>query len=241
MGKLPFPPLLSQALLVRGNFRKREILARGSSFLNRFAFSLHITAEGCPDAGAGGAAWPQLRKEMGMSSNTVLLHEKTSDLPSHGLSFLIVAAERGVRDMCKEVAEEMGFRVRAVESTAAALRVIETYPVDLALLDWRLAGAEGMDLLLDLRHDHPQTQVAILTANATADFMLTAMKWGAFDFLRKPFYLDELTALLKRAVAHLRSSVESRVAREALRGHTAGAPLSWRPAGREELPPTSED
>ncbi len=170
-----------------------------------------------------------------MSSNTVLLHEKTSDLPSHGLSFLIVAAERGVRDMCKEVAEEMGFRVRVVESTAAALRVIETYPVDLALLDWRLAGAEGMDLLLDLRHDHPQTEVAILTANATADFVLTAMKCGAFDFLRKPFYLDELRALLERAVEHLQSSVESRVAREALRGNTAGPCLIGRSREMEKL------
>src|SRR5258708_39214153 len=149
MGKLPFPPLLSQALLVRGNFRKREILAHGSFFLKRFAFSLYITPEGCPDAGAGAAAWPQLRKEMGMSSNTVLLPEKTSDLPSHGLSFLIVAAERGVRDMCKEGAEEMGFRVRVVASPAAASRVIETYPDDLALLDWRLAGAESNDLQLE--------------------------------------------------------------------------------------------
>jgi two-component system response regulator HydG len=170
-----------------------------------------------------------------MSNNTVLVHEKTADLPSHCLSFLIVAAERGVRDTCKEAAEEMGFRVRAVESTAAALRTIETHPVDLALLDWRLAGAEGMDLLLKLRHDHPQTEVAILTANATADFVLAAMKCGAFDFLRKPFYLNELRALLERAVDHLQSSLESRVAREALRSNTASPSLIGRSREMEKL------
>src|SRR5258708_38753157 len=100
MGKLPFPPLLSQALLVRGQFRKREILAHGSFFLKRFAFSLHITPEGCRRDGAGAAARPQVRKQMGMSSNTVVLHEKTARLPAHGLSCHIVAEEPGVQHMC---------------------------------------------------------------------------------------------------------------------------------------------
>jgi FixJ family two-component response regulator len=203
--------------------------------LKRFACQRHITSERCPDANAGFGGVGHKERKRAMSRNTVLVHEKTADLPSHCLSFLIVAAERGVRDMCKEVAEEMGFRVRAVESTAAALRTIETHPVDLVLLDWRLAGAEGMDLLLKLRHDHPQTEVAILTANATADFVLTAMKFGAFDFLRKPFYLGELRTLLERAADHLQASVESRVAREALRGNTAGPCLIGRSREMEKL------
>ena len=151
-----------------------------------------------------------------MSSSAVraISHEETS--PAESLFLLVVDGERWVRDLCKEVAGGMGFKVYTAETTRAALRQMEMQPVDVVLLDVRQSTQDGLDLLTTFKEMHPQTEVIMLSGQATVDSVVTAMKSGACDFIRKPFKGEELKALLTRAAGRLRNSLEERMAHEHL-------------------------
>jgi len=170
-----------------------------------------------------------------MSSATHIAPEKVTGLPAHYLSLLIIASERGTRESCKEIAEDMRFRVRLADNAVAALRMMESRAVDLVLLDSRLAGRDGVEFLVRIKQDHPETEVVVLTSNPTVDSVLMAMKSGAYDCLRKPFLMDELRSLLERAADHLHFSLESRFARESLKNNGACAALVGRSGEIEKL------
>jgi len=134
--------------------------------------------------------------------------------PAESLFLLVVDGDRLVRDLCKEVAGSMGFKVYTAESTRAALRQMEVQPVDVVLLDVRQSMQDGLDLLAKFKEIHPQTEVIMLSGQASVDAVVMAMKSGACDFIRKPFQGDELRALLTRAAGRLRNSLEDRIVKE---------------------------
>src|SRR5262249_43926794 len=113
-----------------------------------------------------------------------------------------------------EVAAGVGFKVFAADNPRAALRQIEVQPVDIVLLDVGQSPQEGLNLLAKFKEIHPQTEVIILSGLATVDSVVTAMKNGACDFIRKPFRAEEIRAPLTRAAGRLQNSLETRVARE---------------------------
>ena len=113
----------------------------------------------------------------------------------------------------------MGFKVHVAESTRVALRQMEVQPVDVVLLDVRQSTQDGLDLLARFKEIHPQTEVIMLSGQASVDSVVTAMKSGACDFIRKPFKAEELHALLTRAAGRLRNSLEERIVREHFQGN----------------------
>ena len=141
--------------------------------------------------------------------------------PAESLFLLIVDADRWARDLSREVAASMGFKVYTAENTRAALRQMEVQPVDVVLLDVRQSTQDGVDLLAKFKEMHPQTEIIMVSGQATVDSVVTAMKSGACDFIRKPFKGEELKALLTRAAGRLRNSLEDRISREHLQP-TAG-------------------
>jgi len=155
-----------------------------------------------------------------MSTVTQVTPEKAAYQPRHYLSLLIVASERGMRDCCQEVAERMKFQVRAADNASTALRMMESCPAELILLDSWLAGRDGVELLVQLKRQYPETEVVIVNGQPTVDSVLSAMKSGAYDCLRKPFQVDDLKSVLDRATRHFESSLESRETREYLRNNT---------------------
>jgi len=132
------------------------------------------------------------------------------------LFLLIVDGERWVRDLCKEVAGSMGFKVYTADDTRSALRQMEMQPVDVVLLDVRQSTQDGLDLLAKFKEMHPQTEVIMVSGQASIDSVVTAMKSGACDFIRKPFKGEELRVLLTRAAGRLRNSLEDRISHEHL-------------------------
>jgi DNA-binding NtrC family response regulator len=140
-------------------------------------------------------------------------HEQS---PAESLFLLVVDGERWVRDLCKEVASGMGFKVFAADNTRGALRQMEVQPVDVVLLDVRQANQDGLDLLAKFKEMHPQTEIIMVSGHATVDSVVTAMKSGACDFIRKPFKSEELKVLLTRAAGRLRNSLEDRMVHEHL-------------------------
>ena len=85
-----------------------------------------------------------------------------------------------------------------VHSGAGALDQLARDPVEVVLLDIRLGGEDGTDLAARLRARHPDLIVIIMTAYASVDSAVAALKAGAYDYLRKPFFLDELVQALDR-------------------------------------------
>jgi two-component system response regulator HydG len=147
-------------------------------------------------------------------STAVRAISREESSPAESLFLLIVDADRWVRDLSKEVAAGMGFKVYTAENTRAALRQMEVQPVDVVLLDVRQSSQDGIDLLAKFKEMHPQTEIIMVSGQATVDSVVTAMKSGACDFIRKPFKGEELKALLTRAAGRLRNSLEERISRE---------------------------
>ena len=116
---------------------------------------------------------------------------------------LVVDDEVGVRFFLEEVLTRNGHQVVAVESGEAALECIATQEFDLALIDLMMKGIGGMEVLAALRRQSPDTGAIVLTAHASLETAVEALRQGAHDYLFKPCKTVELresvrTGLLKR-------------------------------------------
>jgi len=116
---------------------------------------------------------------------------------------LVVDAEVGVRFFVEVVLTRDGYKGVAVESGEAALECIATQEFDLALIDLMMKGIGGMEVLAALRRQSPDTAAIVLTAHASLETAVEALRQGAHDYLFKPCKTVELresvrTGLLKR-------------------------------------------
>ena len=89
---------------------------------------------------------------------------------------------------------QAGYEVTAVKDGAAALRAVEAEPFDLVFLDVRMPGVDGLAALARMREVRPDACVVVMTAHGTMETAIQAMQRGAYDYLTKPFDLDEAAA-----------------------------------------------
>ncbi|MFI5105352.1 MAG: response regulator, partial [Terriglobales bacterium] len=150
-------------------------------------------------------------------------------------SLLIVDDEPETHSSCQEAAKSEGFLVSTVDSAAALQRQLAARPVDVILLDLRLVGANGVDLLAKVKEQYPDTEVIVASANATVPAVLGALKSGAFDYLPKPFNIEEFKLLLQRVAARLQDSLEERSTREKLVSNPGYAGLVGQSAEMQKL------
>jgi DNA-binding NtrC family response regulator len=111
---------------------------------------------------------------------------------------LIVDDEPGVRESLRMVLKE-GYEPLAVGSSGDALETLAATTVDVVLLDIVMPGMDGMQLLEELRVRFPNLPIVMLTATKTVKTAVGAMKLGAFDYITKPFDVDELRVILDKA------------------------------------------
>ncbi|MBI1736449.1 MAG: sigma-54-dependent Fis family transcriptional regulator [Candidatus Rokubacteria bacterium] len=121
---------------------------------------------------------------------------------------LIADDEDTLRWVLEKGLGQAGYEVAAVADGRAALRAFETEAFDLVFLDVRMPGVSGLDVLQQLRQSHPDTQVVVMTAHGTMDTAIQAMQRGAYDYLAKPFDLDEVLLLAERALTARRLTQE---------------------------------
>jgi DNA-binding NtrC family response regulator len=131
-------------------------------------------------------------------------------------SLLIVDDEHSVRDSLMHWFRKDGYRVGTAANAALALQALDESPYDIVLLDIRMPGMDGMELLARLRAANPQVVVIMMTAFASVETAVRALKQGAFDYVTKPIDPDELSHLIGRAIkernledenSHLRETV----------------------------------
>ena len=113
---------------------------------------------------------------------------------------LIADDEVFIREGLADALREPGFDIHTAEDGDEARRQLEQQSFDVVLLDLRMPGASGMDLLDHLREHHPDSHPIILTAHGSVDTAVEAMKKGAFDFVTKPFDLDHIRLVVNRAL-----------------------------------------
>jgi DNA-binding response OmpR family regulator len=107
---------------------------------------------------------------------------------------LVVEDEKSIRFYLKEVLEHDNYVVKAVATGEEALRLIHSEIFNLAMIDLKLPGIDGMQVLKNIRSVSPQTTVIILTAHASVETAVDALRLGAYDYLFKPCKTDEIRA-----------------------------------------------
>jgi len=131
-------------------------------------------------------------------------------------SILIVDDEFSVRDSLFNWFRKDGFDVLAAECAADALRAAEERHFDVALLDIKMPGMDGIELQRRLREIDPQIMIVMITAYATAQTAVKALKQGAFDYITKPIDPDELSHIVNQALEQRRLKTENVQLRETI-------------------------
>lgn len=132
------------------------------------------------------------------------------------ISVLVVDDEASLRETLEIALVRAGFRVELADRAKAALARVAEGGIDVVVTDVRMPELSGIDLLRELRRLDHDVEVIVMTAFARAEDAVEVMKAGAYDYLIKPFNLEELRVLVARAAERRRLDRENRRLREAL-------------------------
>jgi DNA-binding NtrC family response regulator len=125
------------------------------------------------------------------------------------ISILIVDDEESVRDSLTNWFSEDGFRVENAENAKRALQLLETEQFDIILADIKMPGMDGLEMLKRIKSMNKDSIVIMMTAFATVDTAVMALKDGAFDYVTKPFDPDDLSHLIRNASKQIELSDEN--------------------------------
>jgi DNA-binding NtrC family response regulator len=119
------------------------------------------------------------------------------------ISILIVDDEESVRDSLYNWFIEDGYRVESAENAKKALTILESDQFDIILADIKMPGMDGLEMLRRIKSIKPDSIVIVMTAFATVDTAVKALKDGAYDYITKPFDPDDLTHLIRNATKQI--------------------------------------
>jgi two-component system, NtrC family, response regulator AtoC len=113
---------------------------------------------------------------------------------------LVVDDEAVVRNGIAQVLSGQNLEVRTATHGAEALEMMAAAPAEVVLLDIKMPGLDGKDVLKTIRREYPATQVIMITGYPDVEGAVECMKQGAMDYLTKPFRIDELETVVKKAL-----------------------------------------
>ena len=105
---------------------------------------------------------------------------------------LVVDDEPKLCDLLASALSQSGIQVFTASNGLHALKVLECDDIDLVISDWRMPGMDGPQLLAEIKTRYPQLPVIVMTAYSTVKNAVQSMRNGAFDYIAKPFDIDEL-------------------------------------------------
>jgi len=136
----------------------------------------------------------------------------TQNTPNnHNKTILVVDDDLSVREVVRMALEDAGYSAHAVETGESALESLAKEKFDLVVLDLRLPGMDGIEVLRNIKAIMESLPVVMITGHGTVNNAVEAMKLGAYDFVSKPFSIDKLVVTVRNAIAA--SSLEEEVAR----------------------------
>jgi two-component system, NtrC family, response regulator PilR len=139
-------------------------------------------------------------------------------MPTPTGDILIVDDERSMREFLAIHLRRAGHRVEAAPGGTEALAVLKTREFDVVITDLRMPDIDGMAVLEHTKQLHADTQVIVITAFASTETAIAAMKAGAYDYLTKPFKLDEVSLVVERALERRSLTRENLALRDEIKG-----------------------
>jgi two-component system, NtrC family, response regulator AtoC len=130
------------------------------------------------------------------------------------IRFLIVDDDKNIRRLCVTIGQSLGFLCSEADSAENALSMVESEAPDLVLADLMMPNMSGLDFLEQIKKTVPQTEVSIMTGHGSIEAAVKAMRMGAYDFITKPFRLEELKLLLQRMEEKAQLVAENQFLRE---------------------------
>src|SRR5262245_10480344 len=112
---------------------------------------------------------------------------------------LIVDDERDMLSNCTRILRRRGYECLSAETSEQGLALVHTVQPDVVLVDLRMPGKSGIDIVKAVKSHYPHIEVVLMTAYATIETAVDAIKQGAFDYLPKPFTADQLQAVIQRS------------------------------------------
>src|SRR5690606_31383580 len=117
-------------------------------------------------------------------------------------SILIVDDERDIRELIGDILRDEGFQVRLAGNSDDCMAEINAEPPSLMILDIWLKDSrmDGIDILKTVKRDNPDVPVVIISGHGNIEIAVAAIKQGAYDFIEKPFNIDQLMVVVARAM-----------------------------------------
>jgi two-component system, NtrC family, response regulator HydG len=131
---------------------------------------------------------------------------------------LVLDDEPHMVENCRRILSQAGYQCMGTSNPKEALQILESERPDLFLTDVRMTGMDGFEMLRRARELDPDRPVIIFTAFASVEAAVAAVKEGAFDYLAKPFSVEQLNLAVGRALSQRRLALENQNLREQLRG-----------------------
>src|SRR2546421_8514486 len=139
-----------------------------------------------------------------------------SSKPASPHTILIADDEPNIRRVLEAMFTKEGFTVLVAENGKKALDLASSHDVDLLLSDLIMPDSNGVELLQKVKQLHPQCSAVIITAYGSIKSAVEAMRLGAFNYLTKPFDIDEVRAVVKRALEHRSLLAENQALKQQL-------------------------
>lgn len=133
---------------------------------------------------------------------------------------LVVDDEQSMREFLEIFLRREGYAVSTASDVDMAIAHLENDEIDLVITDMQMPEKTGLDLILAARNVSPETLMIVVTAFGTTDSAISAMKEGAYDYLTKPFKVDELRIVIEKALEKKLLSNENHRLREELRSQS---------------------
>ncbi|MCI0378137.1 MAG: sigma-54 dependent transcriptional regulator [Gemmataceae bacterium] len=148
--------------------------------------------------------------------------------PAKGLRILFADDERSLQEFMRSELPRLGHEVIVCPDGKSAVKTLEKANFDAAILDLRMPGLTGIEVLEQLKQTSPDTEVVIMTGHASMETAIEAVRLGAFDYVTKPCKLAEIEAVLrkvaeKRDLKHKTLALQSRVQAAEGPSHLVGA------------------
>jgi DNA-binding response OmpR family regulator len=153
-------------------------------------------------------------------------------------AILIVEDDPGIRRGLADGLSDSGYMVVTAATAEDALTRLSVVSVDLALIDLKLPGLSGVELLRQLRQSSPNTVAVIITANPSTNSAIEALRLDAFDYLLKPFTLDQVEDTVQRGLEQRRQRLEREMLLRQLERSVSGL-QALQPSGKSGVMATA--